>query len=269
MPKAKVNGINLYYEVHGNGEPLVMIMGFAGSSGGWIFQRREFQKYFQVITFDNRGVGKSDKPQGPYSIRIMAEDTVGLMDRLGIQKTHILGVSMGGYIAQEIAINHPERVKKLVLGCTYARQDDTGGHSPEYYRGMRLAEGCPAAELRKIPIAKVLSAEFPLAFNSRLYRICTFPLIVVYARLMATRGVAAQFQAIVGHDTLERLQMIQATTLVITGTGDRIIKPGSSEVLAKMIPHAKLVKIEGGPHSVFVVVRKRFNREVLDFLKDC
>jgi pimeloyl-ACP methyl ester carboxylesterase len=268
MPRAKVNGIDLYYEVHGQGEPLVMIMGFGGSSAGWIFQRRAFQKYFQVITFDNRGVGRSDKPVGPYSIGMMAEDTVGLMDHLGIEKAHILGVSMGGYIAQELAINHPERVRKLVLGCTYARQDDTGGHSPEYYRGMGLAEGCPADELRKIPIAKVLRAEFPLAFNSRLYRICTFPFIGIYARRMATRGVAAQFQAIVGHDTLERLHMIQAPTLVITGTGDRIIKPSSSDVLAKKIPNARLVKIEGGPHAVFVGMRKRFNKEVLDFLKE-
>jgi pimeloyl-ACP methyl ester carboxylesterase len=268
MPKAKVNGIDLYYEVHGQGEPLFMIMGFAGSRAGWIFQRRVFHKYFQVITFDNRGVGKSDKPDGPYSIRMMAEDTIGLMDHLGIEKAHILGVSMGGYIAQELAINYPERVRKLVLGCTYAREDDTGGHSPEYHRGMGLAEGCPADELRKVPIAKVLHVEFPLAFNSRLYKISAFPFIGIYARLMATQGVAAQFQAIVGHDTLERLQMIQAPTLVITGTRDRIIKHGSSDVLAKMIPNARLVKIEGGTHAVFVGMRKRFNKEVLDFLRE-
>jgi len=268
MPRAKVNGINLYYEVNGQGEPLVMVMGFAGSRAGWIFQRRAFQKYFQIITFDNRGVGRSDKPGGPYSIRMMAEDTIGLMDHLGIKKAHILGVSMGGYIAQELAINYPERVRKLVLGCTYARQDEIGGHSPEYYRGLGLAEGCPADELRKIAVGKVLRTEFPLAFNSRLYKIGVAPFVNIYARLMATQGVAAQFQAIVGHDTLERLTMIQAPTLVITGTRDRIIKPGSSEVLANMIPNARLVKIEGGPHSVFIGMRKRFNKEVLDFLRE-
>jgi pimeloyl-ACP methyl ester carboxylesterase len=246
-----------------------MIMGFAGSSGGWIFQMSAFRKHFQVITFDNRGVGRSDKPEGPYSIRMMAEDTIGLMDHLGIKKAHVMGVSMGGYIAQELAINHPERVRKLVLGCTYACQDNTGGHTSEYYRGMGLAEGCPADELRAIPIAKVLSAEFPLGFNSKLFRICAFPFLNIYARMMATRGVAAQYQAIVGHDTLERLRLIQAPTLVITGTRDRIIKSSSSEVLAKMIPNARLVKIEGGPHSVFIVMRKRFNREVLEFLRDC
>ena len=269
MPKAKVNGINLYYEVYGQGEPLVLIMGFSGTQAGWIFQRRTFQKYFQVITFDNRGVGKTDKPDGPYSIRMMAEDTIGLMNHLNIEKLHILGVSMGGYIAQELAINHPERVKKLVLGCTYARQDEKSGHSTEYHRGLDLRDGCSADELRKVPVSKVLRTELPLAFNNRLYKVIVSLLMNIYAMRMATEGVAAQFQAIAEHDTLERLHMIQAPTLVITGAQDKIIKPASSEVLAKMIPNARLLKIDGGSHSVFIAKRGEFNKAVLDFLKDC
>lgn len=269
MPRAKVNGINLYYEAYGQGEPLIMIMGFSGTLAGWIFQRRAFQKHFQVITFDNRGVGKTDKPDGPYSIRMMAEDTIGLMNHLKIEKAHILGVSMGGYIAQEIAINYPQRVKKLVLGCTYARQDEKCGHSTEYHCGLGLPDGCSADELKKVPVSKVLRTEFPLAFNNRLYKVVTALLMNVFARRMATEGVAAQFQAIAEHDTLERLHLIQAPTLVITGTQDRIIKPASSEVLAKMIPNAGLVEIAGGSHSVFIGKSNRFNKEVLDFLKDC
>jgi pimeloyl-ACP methyl ester carboxylesterase len=266
VPRAKVNGVNLYYEVHGQGEPLVMIMGFGGTQSGWIFQRRAFQKHFRVITFDNRGVGKSDKPEGPYSIRMMAEDTIGLMDHLNIQKAHILGISMGGYIAQELAINHPERVQKLILGCTYARQDEKCGHSTEYHCGLGLPDGCSADELKKVPVSKVLRTEFPLAFNNRLYSMVTGFLMSFLARRMATDGVAAQFQAIAEHDTLERLHLIQAPTLVITGTEDRIIKPASSEVLAKMIPNATLVKIAGGSHSVFIGKSRKFNKEVLDFL---
>jgi len=269
VPKAKVNGINLYYEVYGQGEPLVLIMGFSGTQAGWIFQRRTFQKYFQVITFDNRGVGKTDKPDGPYSIRMMAEDTIGLMNHLNIERAHILGVSMGGYIAQELAINYPERVKKLVLGCTYARQDEKSGHSTEYHRGLDLRDGCSADELRKVPVSKVLRTELPLAFNNRLYKVIVSLLMNIYAMRMATEGVAAQFQAIAEHDTLERLHMIQAPTLVITGAQDKIIKPASSEVLAKMIPNARLLKIDGGSHSVFIAKRGEFNKAVLDFLKDC
>jgi len=269
VPKAKVNGIDLYYEACGQGEPLVMIMGFSGTHAGWIFQRRTFHKYFRVITFDNRGVGRTDKPGGPYSIRMMAEDTIGLMNHLNIEKAHILGVSMGGYIAQELAINHPGRVKKLVLGCTYARQDEKCGHSKEYHCGLGLPDGCSSDELRKIPVSRVLRTELPLAFNNRLYKVGVSFLMNFYARKMATEGIAAQFHAIVEHDTLERLHMIQAPTLVITGTQDKIIKPASSEVLAEMIPNARLVKIGGGPHSVFIVKRKKFNKEVLDFLRDC
>lgn len=269
MPTAKVNGINLHYKVHGQGEPLVMIMGFSGTHAGWIFQRHAFQKHFQVITFDNRGVGKTDKPSGPYSIRMMAEDTIGLMTHLGIEKAHILGVSMGGYIAQEIAINYPERVEKLVMGCTYARQDERCGHSTEYHLGLGLPDGCSAEELKKVPVSKVLRTEFPLAFNGRLFQIVAAFVMNFYARRMATGGVAAQFQAIAEHDTLERLHLIQAPTLIITGTQDRIIKPASSEVLEKMIPNARLVNIDGGSHSVFIGKRGRFNKEVLDFLKDC
>jgi len=180
-----------------------------------------------------------------------------------------MGVSMGGYIAQELAINYPQRVNKLVLGCTYARQDARCGHSAEYHCGLGVPDGCSSAELKKVPVSKVLRAEFPLAFNSRLYGLVTGLLMNFLAGRMATGGVAAQFQAIAGHDTLDRLHLIQAPTLVITGTQDRIIKPASSEVLAKMIPNAKLVKIEGGSHSVFIGKRGKFNQEVLNFLRDC
>jgi pimeloyl-ACP methyl ester carboxylesterase len=267
MPKARVNDINIAYKVEGQGESLVMIMGFGGTRRGWIFQTRAFRKHFRVVTFDNRGVGGTDKPRGPYSIRMMAEDTVGLMDHLGIEKAHILGVSMGGYIAQELAINHPGRVKKLVLGCTYAHQDETGGHSSEYHRGLGVEEGCSCDELRGVAVPTVLGTALSLGFSSRLVSVAAAPLLRPCARLMATRGISGQYQAIVGHDTLDRLRLIAAPTLVITGTRDRLIKPGSSEILASRIPNARLVRVEGGSHSFFIGMRGRFNKEVLDFLR--
>ena len=267
MPKGRVNGINISYKVEGAGEPLVLIMGFTGTRRGWIFQRPSFRKHFQLVTFDNRGVGGSDKPSGPYTMRAMADDTIGLMDHLGVDKAHILGVSMGGMIAQEVAINHPERVRKLVLGCTFARIDEMGGHSAEYLKALGLGESSSEDDLRSLGIEKVLSAVFSLAFNKRLYRMAVGLLSGLYARLVAGEGVAAQFEAILGHDTADRLHMIQAPTLVITGAGDRLIRPASSEVMADRIPNARLVGFEGGSHAFFVEMRGRFNREVLDFLR--
>lgn len=125
MPKAKINGININYEVHGHGEPLVLIMGGICEHRGWMFQTCAFKKYYRVITFDNRGIGKSDRPGGcvAYSMKIMADDVVGLMDHLGIEKAHVLGVSLGGMIAQVLAINYPDRINKLILASTFARRD--------------------------------------------------------------------------------------------------------------------------------------------------
>jgi len=268
MPKAKVNGININYGVYGHGEPLVLIMGFAGPKLGWIFQKCFFKKHYQVVTFDNRGVWRTDKPNGPYSTKMMADDTVGLMDHLGIKKAHILGVSMGGMIAQELAINYPERVQKLVLGCTYASQDETGGWTPEYYKGIGFDDNSSNDELEKVAIGRLLTTVFSLSFNNRLYRMLATLLARMYAILLSTKGVRAQHEALLGHNALDRLHEIKAPTLVIAGIQDRLIRPSSSETIADRIPNAKLIKVKDGSHSFFIEMKGRFNREVLAFLKE-
>jgi pimeloyl-ACP methyl ester carboxylesterase len=270
MPKAKVNGININYRIEGQGEPLVMIMGIGADRTAWRFQTPTFKKHYRVVTFDNRGVGKSDKPTGPYSIKMMADDTVGLMNHLGIEKAHVLGVSMGGMIAQELAINYPERVLRLVLSGTFARRDDSSGLSPELYQALGYDEGYSDDDLRNTPIIKQVGASVYLALNKRLYKIIALllmPLIKFQIRLMGTTGILGQQEALLGHDTADRLGIIKAPTLVITGSKDRVFKPSSSEVIAELIPNARLVKVDGGSHSFPMEMRSRFNKEVLDFLK--
>jgi pimeloyl-ACP methyl ester carboxylesterase len=258
MPLANLNGININYRVEGQGEPLVMIMGFTASRSGWMPQISFFKKHYRVVTFDNRGAGKSDKPPGLYSTRMMADDTVALMDLLGIEKAHIMGVSMGGMIAQELAINYPRRVMKLVLACTYASQDETSGDTLEQAKFLHLTP------------EKKVSAMVSLAFNKPLYRFIFGLLATVQNKFMGTSGrvgIAGQSEACLKHNTLERLPLITAPTLVIVGTGDRIIKPVSSEVIASKIPNVKLVKVEGGSHYFSFEMENVFNREVLNFLK--
>ncbi len=266
MPKARINGIDMNYKVEGRGEPIILIMGFSGGRMSWFLHTRTFKKAFQVITFDNRGAGKTDRPTESYTIKTMADDTVGLMDYLGIDRAHILGVSMGGMIAQEVAINYPERVKKLVLGCTFARRDETSGHSAEYHRLLGLAEDCPNDVILNIPIDKYMSTIYSLASGNRLVQMLMGPVAMIRFKLGNNTGVKGQLEAILNHDTQERLHMIQAPTLVMTGTEDRLIKPSSSEVLASRIPNTRLVKFEGGAHAFFVAMRGRFTKEVLDFL---
>ena len=128
MPRARVGDIGIHYEVQGGGEPLVLVMGLGSNLAGWMFQLLEFSRRYRVITFDNRGVGRTDAPDAAYSIEMMAGDTVGLMDALEIESAHVLGISMGGFIAQEIAIRFPERVRSLVLAATGTHVDPRGAY---------------------------------------------------------------------------------------------------------------------------------------------
>jgi pimeloyl-ACP methyl ester carboxylesterase len=259
MPIAAVNGINLSYELLGEGDPFVMIMGLGSSKSTWRFQIPAFKKHYSLVIFDNRGAGNSDKPKGPYSIRQMADDTVGLMEHLGIKKAHVLGVSLGGMIAQELAINYPESVSKLILGCTCACHDESNGRTPEYAKAMRIL-----IESGKIPSAGLI-------FNKWQYRILGSSLLRrQYGQIkdLEKGAFAAQFEAAGRHNAVERLSRIEAPTLVIVGTGDKAIRPGSSDTLARLIPNSRIVKLDNGSHTFPAEMRATFNREVLSFLKN-
>ena len=259
MPIVKINNISVSYEVQGKGNPLVLIAGLGGGKSGWRYHSKFLKKYYQVITFDNRGAGESEKPKGPYSIKQMADDTVALMDHLGIRQAHILGVSMGGTVAQEVAINYPERTLKLILGCTYASHDATNGRTPEWDNAINAF------------IKNGTTPSITLVLNKPLYRILGFFLVKRQYSGMnesAKAGFAAQSEAAIKHNTLDRLPFIKAPTLVLVGTGDKAIRPSSSRTLARLIPNAKLVEINNGSHGFSMENRGKFSQEVFNFLKN-
>ena len=264
---AKVNGIKISYKVEGIGLPLVMIAGINTNKGSWKPQTRVFKKYYCVITFDNRGAGQSDKPEGPYTIKMMADDTIGLMDHLNIQSADILGYSMGGMIAQELAINHPERVRKLVLASTWARMGETSGRSDELARAMQEFEKSSHDVASRRRFA---SAFLDLAINKRSNRVFYLPILKALIRIapVSMLGSDGQADAAGAHDAADRLNMIKAPTLVTCGTEDRLIKPSSSYLIASLVPNAKLVKVPGGGHSFASEMSGEFNRVVLDFLRN-
>src|SRR2546425_3248297 len=139
MPKVRVNGIQIFYEEAGRGEPLILIMGFGADHLAWAFQVRALAARYRVVTFDNRGAGQSDAPEPPYTIHTMADDTAGLMDALGLESAHVVGASMGGMIAQELALAHPARVRSVHLACTAARPDAHMKALLTAWRDMRTA----------------------------------------------------------------------------------------------------------------------------------
>jgi len=269
MPQANVNGIRLYYEAHGQGEPLVLIAGMGADHRSWFPQIRDFRRLYRVITFDGRGIGKTDRPQGLYGFETLAADVIGLLDHLSLDRAHMLGESLGGIVAQETAIAFPQRVGKLILANTSVGRGVEMHVHPSLMRIYGQKEGSTETEFdpSKVDIGKAMRGHISLSFNSRVYRIAMMLMASLYVRPSAFRGMTEQIKAISTHSTLDRLHLIKSPTLVIAGTGDRIVPPAMSDILANRIPGAKLVKVDGGSHALHVEMKLRFNREVLDFLR--
>lgn len=266
MPRATVNGINMYYEVHGQGEPFVLIMGSFGSLEAWILQIQAFQQYYKVIVFDNRGIGRTDKSPEPYSIATMADDTVGLLDHLGIDNAHVLGMSLGGPVAQDVALNYPHRVNKLILVCSMAGAEGTRLH-PEMLRALGIQDSSQRIDFREVDFMQIMTATVALAFNDKSLSDSLSAQAETWFKQFDVDGFIRQWEAVTSYNALDRLHKIQARTLVMTGTEDRLVDPRSSEMIAGLIRDSKLVRIEGGSHAFFMEMSDRFNTEVLDFLK--
>ena len=275
MSIAKVGSVELYYEEHGTGDPLLLIMGLAADSQAWMFQIPDFEKHYRVVAFDNRGVGRSSKPAGPYSIHDMADETAGLLDVLGIDKAHVVGVSMGGMIAQELVLRHPERVRALVLACTYPEPDAdierTRTFTVEQFGGSVDTSGGIHVDLKALNPMMFLQQLLPNVFNQSFIEKELPKLMQIFSGALqygfSMEAILGQVGAVMSHKATDRLHRITNPTLVITGDADRLVPPVSSEILAREIPNAKLVKIPGGSHGFNFETPDVFNREVLDFLK--
>ena len=277
MPTAQSNGIDVYYEEQGSGDPLLLIMGLAGDSIAWMFQRDAFAEKYRTIVFDNRGVGRTSKPAGPYNIAQMADDAAGVLDALDVNRAHVVGVSMGGMIAQELALRHPERVHGLVLGCTYAKPDpgviSTFEESLAFFGGSKGPNGEIQVDLSNLDPMAFIGRLLPLTFTPQFIMSELPKLMQVFSGVMIhgfdLSAIMAQVAATQAHDTLERLGEIKAPTLVLTGDSDMLIPPANSDVIADRIPGARLQKIAGGSHGFNFETPDAFNAAVLEFLEGC
>ena len=273
MATVRVGDIDVYYEEHGSGPPLLLIMGLATDSTAWAFQLPEFARHYRAIAFDNRGVGRTSKPAGPYSIHQMADDAAGVMDALGVARAHVLGVSMGGMIAQELALRHPERVSALVLACTFPEPDATVEDRRSFMVGQLGGQVSADGELQ-IDVASLNPLLFvqqmlPAVFNPSFIASDLPKLMQVFAGALqygfSMEAILGQVAAVMGHRATDRLHRIAVPTLVLTGDADQLVAPSNSDILAREIPGAKLVKVPGGSHGFNFETPEVFNREVIDF----
>lgn len=257
MPFATLpDGIRLYYEELGTGEPLLLVSGQGGDHTGWDEIRADFAEHYHVIVYDHRGTGQSDKPtEPPYTTRGFARDAIALLDHLGIPRAHAYGVSMGGRICQWLGIDHAERIGALVLGCT----TPGNAHGVRRPADVNAIMANPTADSWTTMLETIFSPAWMQAHPEKLKDMQKGNPIPDYARKL-------HYQASEGHDSWDLLPTISGPTLVIHGSDDRVNPTANAYLLAERIPGAELYIVEGGRHGYDLEFREEASRVVLDFL---
>jgi 3-oxoadipate enol-lactonase len=256
------DGTRLHFQVAGrpSGEPVLMIQGLGTDKTGWTIQRLAFAPHHRVVAFDNRGVGRSDKPFGRYTLDEMADDAIAVLDAAGIESAHVMGASMGGAIAQLIALRHPQRVRSMILVCTACQNHP--------WRRELLNEWAAIANERGTAEMAKRAAHWVMAGRS-IRRF--WPAVGWFGPLavsLPAHAFTSQVRAILDapEELADRLGTLDVPTLVVVGSQDILTPRGDSEELAERIPGAELVVISGAAHGLMIEHATTFNRVVLDFL---
>ena len=263
MPTTEANGQTLYYEAHGEGEPLVCVMGLAANTLAWALQVQAFAEHHRTVIFDNRDVGQSSIAEGQYEIRDMAHDTLALADALELDFFHLLGCSMGGAISQEVALSAPERVRTLTLAVTYAGTGNWGRKFSQVWGSHRQR----ASREEHIDELMLLTLSEDFFENED---------AVAYVRGMMLddphpqppEAFARQLEASRRHDSRDRLGALKMPVHVIGCEYDLLVPIWKQRELAELIPNAKLTVIERSPHGANVERAPEFNALVLDFIAE-
>jgi pimeloyl-ACP methyl ester carboxylesterase len=270
MPLAQVSDTQLYYEVHGTGEPLVLIPGFGAGLWIWYRQTAALAESFRVIAFDPRGIARSREGAGGgggddqfASMGRLAEDVASLLSALGVERAHVVGASFGGFVAQEFALRFPKRTETLTLCCT---SYGGAGHVPPSADTLaRLAstKGLNTGERVRANLLLAFSPGFVAAERDEIERVVELR----EANFVPEQVYLHQLQAAMAFDASERVREIKARTLVITGDEDIIVPAENSRNLAARIPGAELRVVAGGSHTFFIEKADEFNRAVAAFIK--
>ncbi len=235
MERARINGVELAFELRGRGAPIVMIHGAQGDQTMFAGLAAAFAENYRVLTFDQRGSGLSGKPDVSYSMAMLADDTAALMDHLGVSPAHVIGVSMGGMIAQELALRHPQKVRSLVLGCTTA-----GGPTAVRAGGGALASAYSTKPMTAEERGKALAeAAFSKGYLVQHPEIIASMIESRRQRPIDQRAFAQRMKAAADQDTYDRLPQIHSPTLVIAGKDDALIAWENSRLIADRIKDAE------------------------------
>jgi len=249
------DGCRIAYQVGGSGPPLLLLAGQAGSHRWWTRVRPDFEAYRTTVTLDWRGTGDSDKPDAPFSTTGLAEDAVAVLDALGVVRADVYGTSMGGRVAQWVAARHPDRVRRLVLGCT----TPGGAHGVERSDAVRRSLATPDAERNRRALLELMYTPGWVAAHPEPYWTLGDPAMPPHARRHHLRASAA-------HDAWDALPTITAPTLVLHGDQDVVNPVANARLLVDRIPGARLELLPGARHAYFEECRDTAGRLVREFL---
>jgi len=260
MALVQNQGSKIYWDEQGKGEPILLIMGLGYPSAMWYRTRPVLAAQYRTLAFDNRGVGRSDVPPGPYPIALMASDAAAVLDAAEIESAHIFGISMGGMIAQEFALEYPQRLRSLILGCTSSG-------------GLNAVRAEPAATQMlmtrdRMSPEQAVAAAVPFIYDAATPRNLIDEDLAV-RRLWFPRPEAyvAQLQGILAWEAYTRLPAIRVPTLVIHGESDRLVPPGNGRIISERIPNAELVMIPHASHLFFTDQTAAAHDAILRFLR--
>lgn len=262
MPNVISNGIRIHYEECGGGDPLILIMGLGAPGSRWKDHAASYQKHFRCILVDNRGAGESDKPAGPYTTKMMADDIIGLMLALGIENARIAGISMGSAIAQELALCYPSNVRSLVLVSSWARADRYTQAVFEHFKKMR--ELTPPAAFTQLLQLWIASAPYYEAHFVEMVQDQTR----AEEDYMQVHAFQAQTDACALHNTFDRLDKITAPTLLTVGDADIFTPLRLTVEMHERLPHSEMVVFQGLGHIHHWEDLERFNNITTQFLSE-
>jgi len=267
MPKVKVNDIRMFYEVHGEGFPLIMIQGLSANLDWWDPRWiQTLSEKFKIIAFDNRGAGRTDISDREYSIKLFADDTAGLMDALGTPRANVLGLSMGGMIAQELVLNYPEKVKKVVLCATHCGGAKSVQASDEVM-GMLTADVSALA----LSAEEVARMTIPLLFTKDFIKNTPGVEELVIEQIsknpISNEAFMRQMSAIMNFDAYDRLSQVKTAALILHGKQDILVPPENGSILEKAIPSARLVSFENCAHGLLEQTEEVLDT-ILEFLAE-
>ncbi len=265
MPKITTNGIELYYEIHGAGQPLVLISGLGYPLWQWHKMVPFLAEHFQVVTFDNRGVGQSDKPAGPYTAQMLAADTAGLLDALDIENAIIAGHSMGGFIAQAMALDFPQKVKKLILCST-----NFGGphHVPVTAEAMKVLTDVTSDALTRLKNGLVVSTapgwaeKNPEMIEAWIQWRVANPIEPAPYQAQLAIGLGLMSEAAAFEN---KLPHINVPTLILFGAHDKVSPPENASLLAEKISGSKVVILPDAGHFFPIEIAEAAARVITDF----